>query len=476
MTEQERSALQQMEPATEPVLQAQIVAPTKPRGLPTHLPLPLLVLSLAVWPLLEQLMSALVGFVDTLLAGRISPQATEAVGAAGYFMWLIGMLHGAVGIGATAVVSRNVGAGDYKTADHALGQSLTLASVWGVLTAILLAVLAGFVPVMLSIRDDSAWLCTAYLRWLSLATPCAAILFVGAAALRGAGDMRSAFVVMLLVNIVNAIASIALVRIGWGLHGVAVGTVIAWTVGAIAMLAILARGRAGVKLFKHDMRWHWPMMRRIVRVGVPALLENGGYWVGNFVVIVLAGYLAKLGLSERPLGSHIVAVRMEAFSFLMGMAFSIAAATLAGQYLGANDPHGARRAVRWAWGLGAGIMGVMGVLFMTIPDALVRIMTDQQPFVSVAPHLLFQAGWAQIGFATALILSGALRGAGDTKATMAMTFASTFLVRVPLVWLLAIHWRGGLVWLWVALAAELWFRGLIFVLRFVHGGWMRAKV
>jgi len=79
-------------------------------GLPTHLSLPRQVWVLASWPMLEQLMGSLVGFVDTALAGHLSEEATNGIGVASFATWLMGLLQGAVGIGATAVIARAIGA------------------------------------------------------------------------------------------------------------------------------------------------------------------------------------------------------------------------------------------------------------------------------------------------------------------------------------------------------------------------------
>ena len=106
------------------------------------LSLPRQVALLAVWPFLELLLNALVGLVDTALAGRISEVALDAIGVAAYIGWLVGLLHGAVGTGAAALIARSVGANKRNMADAALGQALLLAAVWGFVTAGLVALMA----------------------------------------------------------------------------------------------------------------------------------------------------------------------------------------------------------------------------------------------------------------------------------------------------------------------------------------------
>ncbi len=467
------------EPATEPT--SQIQSPqVLPAGLP-DLPLWRQVLALAIWPLLEQFMGAAVGFVDVALAGRIDPAATEAIGSAGYVIWLMGIMQGAVGVGSTAIIARTVGAGRYGEANHAVGQSMLLAVTWGLVNLGLFFFAAPAVAWVTSLEGEAASLCTMYLQVLALVAPCRAVLFIGSACLRGAGDTRSPFFVMLAVNLVNIAMSIALVADfspigGMGLRGVAIGTTSAWVVGFAIMAALLVRGRGGVKLHRAHLRPDRAMTGRLVRIGAPALVENGLHWAGNLLVIVIVGHLATLGLAERPMGSQIIGIRIEAFSFLLGFAFNVAAATVAGQYLGVGNPRMAKRAGWVSLAYGAAIMVSFGVLFMTIPGPLTRIFTDQQPFLSDVPRMIFHAGWAQVGFATYLVLAGVLRGSGDTRTTMWMTLGSTFCVRLPLVWVLGVTMGWGLEGVWIALAVELMFRGALFLARFLQGGWTKVRV
>jgi putative MATE family efflux protein len=432
---------------------------------------------LAVWPFLEQVLGFLVGFVDTAIAGRISVEATNAVGVAAYVLWLLGLMIGAVSVGATALISRAAGAGRWRRANEILGQALAIAIVWGVLLSVVFYAGAPWIAGASGLRGESLSLCVLYLRVLALAAPCMTILHVGGACLRGAGDTRTPFTVMVVVNVVNVGLCLALAWPsspwgGWGLIGIAWGCASAWTVGALCILFELLRVRSRLRLQARALRPRPVWIVRLVRIGLPSLFENGGQWLGNFVVIALVGRLPFPGA----IGAHIVAVRIEAMSYMPGFAMGLAAATLTGQYLGARDPRTARRAVWWCWAYGAGLMTVLGLLFFLIPDVLVRIVTDQPEFLAASPPLLRIVGPAQIGFACCLVFSMALRGAGDTRTAMLLTFGSTFLVRVPLVWLLGVRLGYGLAGVWIALSAELIFRGLLFLGAFVHGHWTRARV
>ncbi len=477
--ESERPAWEQVEPTTEPEMEPTL--PLWPAGLPKGLPLWRVVLGLAIWPLLEQLMFALVWFVDSALAGHLPEgqlrPASDAIGAAVYFLWLMGLLQGSVGVGSTALIAREVGANRHASAESAMGQSITVAAAWGLINGVLFYVFADLPGRVMFLEPQARELCTMYMRMVALVAPLRSILIIGSACLRGAGDTRTPFFIMLVVNLVNVAISVTLVAAyGQGLFGIALGTAVAWGLGGLLLLVFVSKGRGGIRLHARHLPWHWPMAKRLLRISLPALIEGIGHWTPTFGTMVIVGYLAKLGMETNPVGTHNIAIRVEGLSFIPGFAFAIAASTVAGQFLGANDPQRARQAVWWAWVYGAAIMVTLGVLFITIPRWLAMIVTNDPLFLEQAPPLLFVAGWAQIGFVTAMVLSGGLRGAGDTRTTMAITYFSTFCVRLPLAYLFGITLGFGLLGVWIGLSIELMVRGALFLWRFLQDGWTKVKV
>ena len=175
-------------------------------------------------------------------------------------------------------------------------------------------------------------------------------------------------------------------------------------------------------------------------------------------------------------GAHMVTVRWESFSFLPGFAMGTAAGALAGQYLGAGSVALARRAI-WAclW-VGMAMMGVLGIVFMVAGEPLARLMSRDPVIVAEVPRTLFICGIVQVFFAMGLVIRQGLKGCGDAKGTLVITLVSTVLVRVPLAYVCGIVLGWGLAGIWIGLCVELGVRGLLFLGRFVRGGWERARV
>jgi Na+-driven multidrug efflux pump len=176
------------------------------------------------------------------------------------------------------------------------------------------------------------------------------------------------------------------------------------------------------------------------------------------------------------MGAHNIAIRIEAISYMPGMAMGVAAATLMGQYLGLGDPARARRAVKICWFWCTGIMGTMGAMFVLFPQWFVGLLTDEKELLILAPPLIRICGPIEVFFATAIVCSLAIRGAGATKVAMAITLGSSLLVRIPAAYYLGIHLGWGLKGIWYALCGELAFRGILFGVVYLRGDWAKVKI
>jgi putative MATE family efflux protein len=466
------------------------------------------------WPVLvDSVLNSLVGLTDTILAAGISVPATDAIGSAAYVIWFVGLFFMALDVGATAVISRAIGARRMAVANAGVGQVMLLAVAVGLGVGGLIFLSSWPMPALLRLEGEGADDFRVYLRVMAADIPPMAVLFAGIASLRGAGDSFRPMRAMVVVNIVNMALTWTLAGVDLrtthvvdgrlvahvvlanpfpfklGVLGIGVGTLCAHTVGAGLIVWTLARGTAALKLRKRRLRPHWVTMKRIVRIGAPNFLETLGMWAGNFLIILMVGWLGA-GL----VGAHMVAVRIEAFSFQPGFAMGIASAALAGQYLGARSPAMARRAILTCTAVSAAIMGAMGLAFIFVPRQLVGLVSPQELHLSEAPKCLFITGLVQVPFAISLVLRSAMRGAGDVRVVMWITWITTYAVRLPLAYAFSgvavplPRWAGGgvipnpfpfepsLAGLWAGLCAEIVIRAGLFIARFVQGGWARQRV
>lgn len=434
--------------------------------------------------LVEQALLYLVGLSDTLLTGRyLSEDHLAAVTVASYLLWSLGSILTLVSVGSTALVARLVGQGDRPGAARICQQAMTMGLVLG--TAILAAGWVLVPPVVrtMNLCGPAATGAALFLRIVLAVTPLLACTTVGIACLRGAGDTRTGMWVMILVNAVNIGLSWALVQgLGplprLGFAGIALGTAIGEGLGGLVVLAVLARGRSGLRLDGPGMVPVWAEIGRILRISLPATGES----LTNILCqLWFLSLINRLGATAT--AAHGVAIRCEAIAFLTVTAFAVAASTLTGQYLGARRPDLAGRAARTAWGLGVVVLGGLGVVLYTQAEPMFLLFTGgRQPGVSAeGVPVLRVVAFALPALATINVLNGALRGAGDTRWPWVFVVLGYLVVRLPLTYLLATPVdRGGLGWglygAWIAMFADLCVRAVLVAARFLHGGWTQARV
>ncbi|MGE0432728.1 MAG: MATE family efflux transporter [Planctomycetota bacterium] len=454
---------------------------------------PAAIVIIALPVLCEQFANAFVGLVDQVIAGSLPADvvkpALDGIGVGTYVGWFINICISAIGIGAAALIARAMGAGDRELSHSTLAQGCTLGLIWGGIVGIILWLVAPLIATFLGLAPASAGYFVQYVRVLACGLPVTAVMLVSMNSLHGAGETTRPFLIMIVVNIVNVVASwwlagvpvvIGGIRLasppGAPLHvvGIALGTVIAQAVGAVLMIVLMRRGI-------RDLRLEWsrlPVQRalfwRLARIGVPGFLEGIGLWFGNLCVLSVIGVIAagNAGL----VGAHSMAIRWESFAFLPGFAFGTAAAALGGQFLGAGNPSRAARAIWSCALLGAAFQGLCGLAFIFCGTQLTAIISRDPFHLDLVPRLLFLGGIAQVPFGLAMVLRVALRGVGDVKVVMAISWITTWCIRLPIAWFVGVYLGHGIIGVWIVLSTELWFRASMFVARMLHGGWKTVRV
>ena len=467
------------------------------RQLPKHLSQHTVraVLLLALPVLAEQILAVGVGLVDTWLTGNFLPgdKYLAAIGQMAYLMWLIPSLFSFVGIGATALVSRFVGANERELANRSMHQAFLLGGILAAVITVWLSLGGGWLIGILQLPPDAAELAEVYLRYLVPVIPAIMIERVAISCLHGAGDTVAPMLVRVLVNFCNVVLSIALVvgfgplpEMGW--NGIALGTAISHVVGAMTLLAILFKGRAGLRFEKANAWLDRSLATRLLNVGIPGGVDR---------MLILGCHLWFLalinGLGTAQAAAHGLGVRIESLAYLPGGAFQVAATTLVGQYLGAKDPRRAGRSVLVSLLLGGGVMTLAGIVFYVFGFELATFFTGGKNAETAeqAAMLLRIAAFAMPCLATAMIVSGALRGAGDTRWPLVINVFGMLGVRITTMYLIlsfsSLHtWAAGwsslspghgiLQAAWWTMFLDVSVRALLVMLRFLQGGWKTTKI
>ncbi|MBL8056120.1 MAG: MATE family efflux transporter [Anaerolineales bacterium] len=434
------------------------------------------VLTLA-WPsVAEQSLVTIIGLVAAYIVGHLGAAALAGVGLGGQVLNLVAALFGAVGVGATALIARHIGAREPEAAGRLAWQALLLAGGVGALAAGAGWVLAEPIIRALGAAPDVVAAGTAWLQTVAPSFAFIGVLLVGNAALRGAGDTRSPLYVMLAVNVVNVGVAWTLTRGTFGLPrlgvvGTGLGAASGQIIGALLVIGRLLRSRGPLPLARAVPRPDFNQLGRILNIGLPAGAEQ---LLLQVALLNLAVIISQFGTAAY--AAHSIGLRVAALSFLPGWGFSVAATTLVGQELGARRPDQARQATYVAFGLALVVMAVMGALLFIFEAPILLFFTDDPAVLAAGAVVVRASAVQQPLLAASFVFSGALRGAGDTRTTLLITVGSIWGLRLAAAYLLGISLGLGLLGAWLAVGLDFGSRAFFFWRRFESGRWMALKV
>jgi putative MATE family efflux protein len=434
------------------------------------------VLTLAVPAMGEMVLHMFIWIVDTAMVGRLGAAALSAVGLGGHVYFTLSFVFGAVGVGVTALVSRCKGTGDLAAAARIARQGLLVAMGLGlVLGGIVFAAAPTLFRDLARLGPETTRLGVEYLRILCMGAPLLLAGFAANAAVRATGNTRVPLLAAIVGNVVNGVGDYLLIFgvLGFprlGVEGAAIAAVLGQAAGSIVSLSYLFSSRSGLA---GSGGWapDPAVLGRLARLSVPAageaLFLDGGRIVVQFAV-------ASLGTVA--FAAHQVTVAAESLSFMPGHGFAIAAAVLAGQGLGAGRPDDVRGWTAEAARLAGMVMGGMGLVFLAAAPLILRAFTPDPVVVALGAVCLRIAAPGQLAIAYAETHSGALRGAGDTRAVMAVTAAGIWALRVPLSYAAVFLFGLDLRAIWVIMVVEWAIRAALIRTVFRRGRWATIKL
>ncbi len=429
--------------------------------------------------------------IDAYFIGHLERAALTAHGAALNIVFLLFSLGLTVSVASTALVSRFYGAKEPGSLREANRQCVRLAHYVGIGMGLLGVVAAYFAGRFLVPEGDAraALLFRDFLLAWAPGIVANTLVNTLAGSLRGTGDTRSPLVISGIQIGLHMILNIFLIypehrlnwmgqefvvpAAGWGLTGAGAAISISAFISAALYLGWVRKSVLGPSWSAKlpDPEW----AKRILNIAIPSALQ-AVLRVASFTVFTM--FLRGTPNGGDALGALRVGIAIESVLFMPAFGFSVAAGALVGQNLGANQPQRAAKLGWMAAHMGGLLIGLLSIpLYLGAPN-IAEFLTggDKPGMAAEAASYIRILIVTEILFGYAMVLIGALQGAGDTKRAMWISIWSLWLVRVPLAYVLAVPMGLGATGCWIALSASQAVQGLLAMSAFKQGKWMLTKV
>lgn len=415
--------------------------------------------------------------IDTFWVGRLGPDAVAAVSLSFPVLFLLIAIGAGIAVAGSVMVAQLRGMKDQAGVDRVAAQTLLMM----VLVAVPLTAGGYFFSPglmhLLGARGDVLPDAVAYLRISFLGLVLLFAYFGVQSLLRGVGEVRLPFLIVGATVLLNLLLDpLFILGLGpipaMGVAGAALSTLFTQGLAAAAGIALLLSARFDIRLHPHALRPHPETVARLFRLGLPASIEQSTRALG---LIVMAGLVATFGTVT--VAAYGIGMRILTFVIIPAMGLSMATSTLVGQNLGAGKLGRAEAVARTSTWLGFGVLTAVGVLGFIFARPLVaafipgahQAVTEGARFVHIIA-LSFGVLGVQ------LVLSGAFRGAGDTRAAMALALLSLWLLRVPLALLLSKTAGLGPTGVWIAFPASNVLGAAVAAAWFTTGRWQRHRL
>ncbi|HHV34952.1 MAG TPA: MATE family efflux transporter [Syntrophomonadaceae bacterium] len=436
------------------------------------------ILSLA-WPAVcEMMLYMLLDFVDVAFVGRLGAQPLAAVGLGAQIYFSLLFIFSALSAGATALIARAVGSRDPEKAGKTAGHALSLAVLVGIAVTVSVYLFTDAVVGLFHFEVGVQQLAAVYIKTTGSVAAFGLVLFISNGIFRGAGLTKIPFYIAALTNVVNIVGDYVLIFGKWGfpalgVRGAALATASAQVIGCVVMVVLLLSGATMVRVRPRDF-FHLgdrELTGVILKLSAPAGVEEALMSLGRII-----GSFMLSGLGTVPFAAHQVVLTAESLSYMPGYGFAVAATSLVGQNLGARKPKQAYLHGLTAARLALVVMGVIALIFLIFPSVIIRIFTRDPQVVGLGVLCLRIAALEQPSIALEMVLAGALRGAGDTRTPAVITVLSTWLLRIPLMYISIYIFHWGLPAIWIITVIDWLVRALLVIIQFRRGKWQQIAL
>ena len=426
------------------------------------------------WPIfLEMLLFTLMGIVDTLMLSKLADEAVAGVGTANQFIHVTILIMEVIGNGASIVVAQYIGSRRLNEVPKITAVAIFMNLVFGLVLSILFVLFSKQMMIAMNLHGDVLMYAEQYLIIIGGGIFLQALINATAAIVRVHSFTKQAMYVSLGMNIVHIILNYVLIfgKFGapeLGVQGAAISSVISRGLALIVFFWLLYRVLEVKIKWRDYVALPVAYIKKIFKIGIPAALEQVLYQTCQILLMYFVTYISAEALAARQYAYNI-----SMFTYLFAMAIGAGTAIIVGRYVGAGRKDEAYDQVWRSVRLAMGFTLVMVAVVIIFREPFMRIFTDNEEVVKIGASVLVLSILLETGRTVNITIINTLRAAGDATFPLMLGIVSMLCMSVPLGYFLVFHLDMGLPGIWLAIAADEWFRAIVVMIRWKSRKWER---
>ena len=429
-----------------------------------------LIVGLSIPSMLAQISTVMMFFIDASMVGHLGAEASASIGLIESTTWLVGSLLSAAATGFSVQVAHFIGANDFVKARQVFRHALICGLAFSVFLSLIGVGIHSHLPYWLGGGADIASASSGYFLIYSLVLPFVYLYHTSEMMLKSAGNMHTPSVMAVLVCICDVIFNYIFIYIcKFGVVGAAMGTALAYICISLPNLYLSACKNRMLNLRQDHVRFHWvkEYVQRACKISIPIAIQNilmSGAQIVSTMIVAPLGNIA--------IAAHSFAITAESLCYMPGYGIGDAATTLVGQTHGAGRIDLCKNFAYMTVGLGMLVMALMGVIMYVFAPEMIGVLSPVEAIRQLGTTCLRIEAFAEPFFAASIVTYCVCVGAGDTFKPAAINLGTMWFVRLTLAYGLSKSY--GLEGVWIAMATELTFRGVLFLIRLFRGSWMKS--
>lgn len=426
------------------------------------------------WPLFIELSLHMgMGIVATLMLSHYSDQAVAGVGVANQLLNIFILVFNVTSIGATVLISQNLGAGNLRRARQ-LSYSVFGLNFWfGICIAIIVFILGEPLLRLYDVQGPVFDYGLTFVRICALSLFFESLSLALSAILRSHGYTKESMMVTVFMNVIsiggNIIATTGI--LGLPITGV---TGVSWAIFAarayaVCALLYLLYNRLSLKIVIKDIfNAKKEDIRELLEIGIPSAGENLSYQLSQ---VVITSFVVTMGTAS--LAGRVYILNISMLCFLFTVAIAQGTQLLVARYIGGKQ---------YDLALKRGIRTLKIAMFASTfasliiafgGDFILRVFTEDPSIIMVGLPVLWAIVFVEPGRAMNIVLMNSLKSAGDVRFPVIIGIISMWGIAVSLSYLLGVHYGLGLLGIWLAQGADEWLRGCFALKRWLSKPWER---